>query len=84
MQRVETERREEMHGIDSKLRGEIHRLREDMHGIDSSLRGEIHRLREDMQSMKAELIKWSFMFWAGAVAALSGMMFAMWRSLSSH
>jgi hypothetical protein len=54
-------------------------LREEIRSVEGKLREEIHRVREDMQSMKAELIKWSFVFWAGAVAALSGILFALLR-----
>jgi hypothetical protein len=38
-------------------------------------------VREEMHAMKADLIKWSFVFWAGAVAALSGVLFALLRTV---
>ena len=36
-------------------------------------------LREEMQRVKADLVKWSFAFWVGNVAALAGIMPAMLR-----
>lgn len=48
-------------------------LREEMHQLGASLREEIHKVR-------AELIKWSFAFWIGNVAVLSGIMFALLRA----
>jgi len=32
-----------------------------------------------MHKMRAELIKWSFAFWIGNIAVLSGIMFALLR-----
>nr|MCL6545310.1 hypothetical protein [Bryobacteraceae bacterium] len=45
-------------------------LREEMHATAASLREEMHKIR-------AELIKWSFAFWIGNIAVLSGIMFAL-------
>jgi len=38
-------------------------------------------LRKEIQEVKVDLLKWSFAFWVGAIAVLSGIMFAMLRSL---
>ncbi len=58
-------------------------LREEFRRVEGGLREEIRRvegkLREEMHAVKADLIKWSFMFWVGAVAALSGILFALLR-----
>jgi hypothetical protein len=48
-------------------------LREEIHRVESSLRDEIH-------STKVDLLKWSFAFWIGNIAVLSGIMFALLRS----
>jgi hypothetical protein len=71
----------------SSLREELHlavaSLREEMRQGDASLREEMRQgdasLREEMQKVRAELIKWSFAFWVGNVAVLSGIMFALLR-----
>jgi len=47
-------------------------LREEMHLAVASLREEIHKV-------KVDLLKWSFAFWIGNIAVLSGIMFALLR-----
>ncbi len=81
IRRVEGKLREEIRQVEVKLREEINQLDGKLQTTESALRREIHQVREDMQSMKADLIKWSFVFWVGAVAALSGVMFALLRDL---
>lgn len=44
--------------------------KEDLQRTESTLREELHKIR-------AELIKWSFAFWIGNIAVLSGIMFAL-------
>jgi len=48
-------------------------LRTEMHAGFADLRTEMHggfaQLRTDMASLRAELIKWMFLFWLGTVAA---------------
>jgi hypothetical protein len=36
-------------------------------------------LREEIHNVKVDLLKWSFAFWIGNVAVLSGIMFALVR-----
>ena len=78
LERNAGELREEIRRVEGELREEIRR-------VEGELREEIRRvegkLREEMHSMRADLIKWSFVFWAGAVAALSGILFALLRTL---
>ncbi len=38
---------------------------------------EIEKLRVGMANLKADLIKWMFIFWVGQVAVISGIIFAM-------
>ena len=58
-------------------------LREEMRQLEGALREEIRQidasLREEIQQVRADLIKWSFAFWVGNVAVLSGIMFALLR-----
>jgi hypothetical protein len=44
------------------------------------LREEIHQLDQKIEATKADLIKWTFGFWVGNVAVLSGIMFALLRA----
>jgi small-conductance mechanosensitive channel len=83
MRQLEGALREEIRQGDASLREEIRQidasLREEIRQIDASLREEIHTLRGEMYKMRADLIKWSFAFWVGNVAVLSGIMFALLR-----
>ena len=57
--------------------------KEDLQRTELALREEIHRvessLREEIHNVKVDLLKWSFAFWIGNVAVLSGIMFALVR-----
>jgi hypothetical protein len=41
--------------------------------LGSELRVEIAGLRTDMAGLKAELIKWMFLFWLGTIATMLGL-----------
>ena len=60
--------------------------KDDLERTASSLRDELHRneavLRKEIQEVKVDLLKWSFAFWVGAVAVLSGIMFALLRAFA--
>jgi hypothetical protein len=43
----------------------------------SGLRLEMSALRTDMASQRADLVKWMFIFWAGTVLPLAGLMLAL-------
>ena len=47
-------------------------LRSDMDAMRGEVRHEIAALRQDMTSLKADVIKWMFLFWLGTVATLLG------------
>jgi len=76
LQRTESALREDLHVTAASLREELHAtagsLREELHATAASLREEMHKMR-------AELIKWSFAFWIGNIAVLSGIMLALLR-----
>jgi hypothetical protein len=50
---------------------------------NAELRGEMAamegRLRADMANQRADLMKWMFIFWAGTVIPLAGLMIALTR-----
>jgi len=62
--------------------------KEDLQRTESTLREEIHRvepaLREEIHNVKVDLLKWSFGFWVGAIAILSGIMLALLRSVPAR
>ncbi|MBT9149462.1 MAG: hypothetical protein DDT27_00583 [Dehalococcoidia bacterium] len=37
------------------------------------------KLRIEMEKMRADIVKWMFIFWVGQIAVLSGIIFAMLR-----
>ena len=77
--------RTELHGeigeLRTELRGEIGELRTELHGeigkLRTELHGEIGKLRTDLAAQRADLIKWMFLFWAGTVLPLAGLMVAL-------
>jgi len=73
LQRTELVLREELRRVDQALR-------EELHNVDQALREEIRRLDQKIEATKADLIKWTFGFWVGNVAVLSGIMFALLRA----
>ena len=78
--RVEMSLREEIQRVEVELHDEIKR-------VEGELRGEIQRvemeLREEIQRVRADLIRWTFAFWVGTVAVLTGIMFGLFRAFLS-
>ncbi len=64
--------------VKSDLRAEMADLRGEMHSGFASLRGEMHSglasLRAELASMRADIIKWMFLFWAGTALTVIGLL----------
>lgn len=58
--------------FDAKLDQRVAELR-------AALRQEVAVLREAIANQRADLIKWMFVFWAGTVVPLAGLMFALFQ-----
>ena len=60
--------------------------KDDLHQTASSLKDDLHQteaaLRKEIQDVKVDLLKWSFAFWVGAVAVLSGIMLGLLRAFA--
>jgi hypothetical protein len=60
---------------DWALRSDVAELRHEMHREVDGLRHEMQLgfagVREEMSKRAADLIKWSFVFWVGAVGAIA-------------
>lgn len=60
--------------------------KQDLQGVESALRQDIQRtessLREGIHNVKVDLIKWTFGFWIGSIAVLSGIMIALFRAFA--
>jgi hypothetical protein len=56
------------------------RFKATLSGESASIRGELHSsleaLRTEVHDMKAEIIKWTFLFWIGSVATLGALILA--------
>ena len=54
--------------------------KEDLANVKADLMVEIEKVRTDMQKMKAEIIKWMFIFWAGQIGALIAILQIFFRN----
>lgn len=71
-----------------RLVEEVSKLRVDMAQLESRLtstfRQELHEglasVRQEIAGTRVELLKWSFLFWVGQVAAMAGLLAFMLRA----
>jgi len=56
-----------------------HRLSEEVAKINQRITDEIAMVRTDMHALRADLIKWMFIFWAGQIGVILGILFAFFR-----
>ena len=77
--------RSEMHDEIGKLRAEVHQEIAKVWNEIGKLRAEmtekIEKLRSEMHSMKADIIKWMFVFWVSQTLVIIGVIFALMRFL---
>ena len=81
--------RQEAQAGDSALRKEMYEgfalLRGEIQAGDSAIRGDMYdgfsMLRKDMVEQRVELLRWSFLFWLGQIAAMATMFNVMLRAL---
>jgi len=61
------------------------RLTEEMSGLRLELREGLHEgltaVRQEVATTRVEMLKWSFLFWIGQVAAMAGLLAFMLRGL---
>ena len=69
--------------FDAKLEQRIAEVKADLRleiaGLRSELRQEIDGVKVIMSKQRADLITWMFVFWAGTVVPLTGLMFALFN-----
>ena len=69
--------------FDAKLEQRIAEVKADLRlelaGLRSELRQEIAGVKVIMSKQRADLITWMFVFWAGTVVPLAGLMFALFN-----
>jgi hypothetical protein len=61
----------------SALRQEMAALRQDMIAGQATLRQDMIAGQARIEGVKSELMKWSLMFWTGAVLAIAGLVVAL-------
>jgi len=66
-----------------RFKAEMNELRAEMNALETKLRAEMGalkaELRADLAEHRADLMKWMFIFWAGTVIPLAGLMVALTR-----
>jgi hypothetical protein len=84
--RTEAALKEDLQRMETALRGEIHRLDQRLEGtradLGQKLEGAKAEFGQKLEAAKADLIKWSFAFWIGNVAVMSGIMFVLIRTFA--
>ncbi len=63
------------------MHDEIGKLRAEVHQEIAKVWNEIGKLRAEMHSMKADIIKWMFVFWVSQTLVIIGVIFALMRFL---
>ena len=62
-----------LNDMDAAFRAELRELNEqNFRRFEAGLEKRVEQLRSEMASLKAELIKWMFLFWLGTVATMLG------------
>lgn len=55
------------------------RLEQGLAGVRAELQREVARLDTALANQRADLIKWMFIFWAGTIVPLAGLIIALHR-----
>jgi len=55
------------------------RITEEVAKVNQRVTDEIAMVRTDMHALRADLIKWMFIFWAGQIGVILGILFAFFR-----
>lgn len=66
--------------FERRLSEEVGKLNERLTTELSKVSVEFARIRQDMAELKADLIRWMFIFWVGQIGAILGILFAFFRS----
>ena len=67
----------------SELRSEIGGLRQDVRDGFAALRLETAAVRLEVAAQRTDVLKWSFVFWVGQLAAITGMIGVLLRVLKT-
>lgn len=70
---------EEISALRKELKEDNAALRTELKEDIASLSKGMHSMRTEMHSIRADLIKWMFIFWVGQVATILGILFVFFR-----
>ena len=81
---LRTELHDQISAVRTELRDQISGLRAELHKEIAALRLEMHdglaAVRQEMHAMRADILKWSFLFWIGQVATMAALLSFMLRA----
>ena len=67
--------------FERRLREEISAVREEISGVRVELHDGLAAVRHGIDNARVEVLKWSFLFWIGQVAAIAGLLAFMLRGV---
>jgi len=94
-ERFERRLTEEVSGLRAELHDQVGALRTELHDQVAALRTELRdqvaalrtethdglaAVRQEMHAMRADILKWSFLFWIGQVATMAALLSFMLRA----
>jgi hypothetical protein len=65
--------------VNERLTIEIAKMNDRLSSELAKLNAEFPRLRQELAEVKADLIRWMFIFWVGQLGAILGILFAFFR-----
>lgn len=81
--RLETRITEESSKLDRRITEEVSRLEnritEETAKLDRRITEEVSRLRTQVSNVRADVIRWMFVFWVGQIGVLLGIPFGFFR-----
>ena len=78
-ERFERRLTEEISGLRAEMHESIAAVRLELHDGLAAVHREFGAIRHEMTDMKAEILKWSFLFWIGQVATTAALLSFMLR-----
>jgi rubrerythrin len=76
IEQMKTELRDEITKVDRRIEQTKTELRDEITKVDKRLEQVKSELKSDIANVRADLIKWMFIFWAGQVITITGILIA--------
>ncbi len=68
---------EELRNTELRLEKEIEEVRLELQKQIEEVRLEVEKVRREVEKGKSDLLKWMFVFWAGQIAAIGGLLISV-------